>query len=58
VASADTIKAAGLGVVTGRAKKVRVKGRQEPVEVLEVKGLTQDNPRSIPDGGSGNEGQT
>jgi class 3 adenylate cyclase len=41
VASVDTIKAAGLGVVTGGAKKVRVKGRQEPVEVLEVKGLKQ-----------------
>ena len=39
VASADTIKAAGPGVVTGGAKQVRVKGRQEPVEVLEVKGL-------------------
>ena len=43
VASADTIKAAGPGVVTGGAKQVRVKGRQEPVEVLEVKGLKQDN---------------
>ncbi len=58
VASADTIKAAGPGVATGGRKKVRVKGRQEPVEVQEVKGLKQDNLRSIPDGGSGNEGQT
>jgi len=41
VASAATIKAAGLGVVTGGAKQVQVKGRQEPVEVLEVKGLKQ-----------------
>ena len=39
VASAATIKAAGPGVVTGGAKQVQVKGRQEPVEVLEVKGL-------------------
>ncbi len=60
VASAATIKAAGPGVVTGGAKKVLVKGRQEPVEVLEVKSLKQgqDNPSHIPDGGSGNEGQT
>ena len=41
VASEATIKAAGLGVVTGGAKQVQVKGRQEPVEVLEVKGLKQ-----------------
>jgi adenylate cyclase len=39
VASADTIKAAGPGVVTGGAKEVLVKGRQGPVEVLEVKSL-------------------
>ena len=41
VASAATIQAAGPGVVTGGAKQVQVKGRQEPVEVLEVKGLKQ-----------------
>jgi adenylate cyclase len=58
VASADTIKAASPGVVTGGRKKVRVKGRLEPVEVLEVTGLEQDNPRSISDGESGNEGQS
>ncbi len=60
VASAATIKAAGIGVVTGGTKKVRVKGRQEPVEVLEVKSLKQgqDNPSYIPYGGSGNDGQT
>ena len=52
VASVDTIKAAGPGVVTGGAKQVRVKGRQDPVEVLEVKGLKQDQPRDIPDGGA------
>lgn len=58
VASAATIKAAGSGVVTGERKEVRVKGRQELMRVLEVKGLKQDNPSSIPDGGSDNEGQT
>jgi adenylate cyclase len=60
VASVHTIKAAGPGVVTGGAKQVLVKGRQEPVEVLEVKGLQpgQDNPSQIPYGGSGNDGQT
>ncbi len=60
IASADTIKAAGPGVVTGGGKKVRVKGRQEPVEVLEVKSLKQgqDNPSHFPYEGSGNEGQT
>lgn len=41
VASSTTIEAAGLGVVTGRRKKLQVKGRQEPVEVLEVKGLKE-----------------
>jgi class 3 adenylate cyclase len=60
VASAATIKAAGAGVVTGGAKQVRVKGRQEPVEVLEVKSLNQgqDNPSHIPHGGGAHEGQT
>jgi adenylate cyclase len=57
VASAATVKAAGPGVETGGIKKVRVKGRQEPVEVLEVKGLKEENPSNIPDGGSGNDGQ-
>ena len=46
VASADTIKAAGPWVVTGGVKQVRVKGRQEPVEVLEVKGLKQAEEHS------------
>jgi adenylate cyclase len=60
VASAATIKAAGPGVTTGGRKEVQVKGRQEPVKVLEVKSLKQDqdNPSHIPDGRSGNEGQT
>ncbi|MCX5887839.1 MAG: adenylate/guanylate cyclase domain-containing protein [Deltaproteobacteria bacterium] len=48
VASAATIEAAGPGVVTGGAKKVRIRGRQEPVEVLEVKSPSQDNPSHIP----------
>ncbi|MEW6657614.1 MAG: adenylate/guanylate cyclase domain-containing protein [Thermodesulfobacteriota bacterium] len=55
VASFGTIEAAGPGVVTGGLRKVRVKGRQETVEVLEVKGLKEDNPSDISDGGSGNE---
>jgi adenylate cyclase len=58
VASAATIKAAGPGVATGGRQEVRVKGRQEPVEVLEVKGFKPDNPNKIPDGGRGNAGQT
>jgi len=60
VASAPTIKAAGPGVVTGGAKQVRVKGRQEPVEVLEVKGLKQskDSQSQIPYGEGGNDDQT
>jgi adenylate cyclase len=60
VASAATIRAAGLGVVAGEAKKVPVKGRQEPVEVMEVKGLKPgpDNPSYIPYGGGSNAGQT
>ncbi len=58
VASAATVEAAGPGVATGGMKKVLLKGRQEPVEILEVKGLKQDNPSDIPDGGRGNEGQT
>ena len=58
VASAATIQAAGPGVAMGGKKKVRVKGRQEPVEVIEVTGLKEDNPSNIPDGGSGNEAQT
>lgn len=41
VASDATIKAAGPGVVTGGREEHRVKGRQEPVVVLEVKGLEE-----------------
>jgi adenylate cyclase len=44
VASAATLKAAGSGVVTGERKEVRVKGRQELMKVLEVKGLEEDEP--------------
>jgi adenylate cyclase len=57
VASAATIKAAGPGVTTDGRKKVQVKGRQEPVEVLEVTALKIDNPSDILDEGSGNDGQ-
>jgi adenylate cyclase len=39
VASRETVEAAGSGVITGRRKELRVKGRQEPVVVLEVMGL-------------------
>ncbi len=38
-ASAASIRAAGPGVATGGRKKVLVKGRKEPVEIMEVKGL-------------------
>lgn len=41
VASEATIKAAGPEVVTGGREELRVKGRQEPVVVLEVQGLEE-----------------
>jgi adenylate cyclase len=41
VASEGTVKAAGPGVVLGGKQELRVKGRQEPVVVLEVKGLEE-----------------
>ena len=42
VASGDTIRVAGAEVVTGARQKVRLKGRQEKVEVFEVLGLAVD----------------
>ncbi len=42
VASAQTVKAAGPGVTTGRRETVTVKGRKEPIEVLEI--LKLENP--------------
>jgi len=49
VASSETIAAAGPGVVTGGKKELRVKGRQEPVEVVEVQGLEENEPsRGVP----------
>jgi adenylate cyclase len=39
VASAQTVSAAGPGVRTGRRETVTVKGRHEPIEVLEILGL-------------------
>jgi adenylate cyclase len=39
VASERTVKAAGPGALTGGRQELLVKGRQEPVVVLEVKGL-------------------
>ena len=44
VASSATIAAAGPGVVTGGSKELRVKGRREPVAVVEVQGLEEDEP--------------
>jgi adenylate cyclase len=44
VASSGTIAAAGPGVVTGGRKELRVKGRREPVAVVEVQGLEEDEP--------------
>jgi len=41
VASEGTVKAAGPGVVTGGRRELLVKGRQEPVVVLEVQGLEE-----------------
>ncbi|MBI4795223.1 MAG: adenylate/guanylate cyclase domain-containing protein [Deltaproteobacteria bacterium] len=41
VASDRTVKAAGPGAVTGGRQELLVKGRQEPVVVLEVKGLEE-----------------
>jgi adenylate cyclase len=41
VASAAAIEAAGLGVVTGRRQELQVKGRREPVAVVELKGLNE-----------------
>src|SRR5208337_2554279 len=44
VASSRTIETAGPGVVTGGSKEIRVKGRREPVAVVEVQGLEEDEP--------------
>jgi len=44
VASSGTIAAAGPGVVTGGRKELRVKGRREPIAVVEVQGLEEDEP--------------
>lgn len=41
IASEAAIQAAGPGVVLGGRQEVRVKGRQEPVVVLEVQGLEE-----------------
>ena len=39
VASLQTVKAAGEGVITGKMETVKVKGRDEPIEVYEILGL-------------------
>ena len=36
VASAETVRAAGDKVITGRHDRLQVKGRAEPVEVYEI----------------------
>ena len=41
VASRETVEAAGAGVVTGGREELLVKGREQPVVVLEVMGLDQ-----------------
>jgi adenylate cyclase len=57
VASSETIRAAGPGVVTGGQRELQVKGRQEAVAVLEVKGLEESvaNGAKRPQGGNSNE---
>jgi len=40
VASSVTVQAAGEGVQTGRRETVKVKGRDEPIELYEVTGLS------------------
>ena len=44
VASSNTLKAAGPGVLTGGREKLKVKGRQESVEVFELLGLEAEKP--------------
>jgi adenylate cyclase len=49
IGSEATIKAAGPGVLLGSRREIQVKGRQEPVTVLEVKGLEElTEARDIP----------
>ena len=40
VASAQTVAAAGPGVQTGKREMVKVKGRDEPIDVYEIVALT------------------
>jgi class 3 adenylate cyclase/CHASE2 domain-containing sensor protein len=42
VASSETVRAAGEGVVVGRSESVEVKGRSEPVFVYELLGLKEE----------------
>jgi class 3 adenylate cyclase len=44
VASKQTVQAAGAGVGTGKTETVKVKGREEPIEVFEI--LSLDERRS------------
>jgi len=41
VASRATVDQVGPGLKTGRCETLRVKGREQPVEVLEIVGLTE-----------------
>jgi adenylate cyclase len=56
IGSEATIKAAGPGVILGGQQELKVKGRQEPVVVLEVKGLEQLEVEEISDGGKQDAG--
>ncbi|CAK0781796.1 adenylate cyclase [Gammaproteobacteria bacterium] len=46
VASAQTVHAAGAGVKTGRCETIKVKGRNEPIEVFEIVALEGDTDMS------------
>jgi adenylate cyclase len=39
VASRATVTAAGLGVIEGKVETVKVKGKDEPIEVVEILGI-------------------
>ncbi len=43
VASVQTVRAAGAGVITGKIETVKVKGRDEPLEVYEILGLDPES---------------
>lgn len=49
IASRETVEAAGPGVLTGGRENLCVKGRQEPVEVLQVLGLEPEGAKNLGD---------